>query len=79
MLIDWYTLEKLIFNCSFSDAKKDQIIHRFYLLEDINNNEFADSEKDKIIESLYNNQLDPITHGSGYNQTDIKNHLKKLR
>jgi phage RecT family recombinase len=30
----------------------------------------------EVIEQLKNNQLDPITQGKAYNQTDISNHLK---
>lgn len=36
------------------------------------------AELENLKEQLKGKQLDPITHGGGYNQTDIKNHLKEL-
>lgn len=32
----------------------------------------------QVIDQLKNNQLDPVTQGAGYNQTDIKRHLKNM-
>lgn len=42
-------------------------------------NEFTEQEYYDLIQHLKDNELDPITQGRNYNQTDIKNHLKKLR
>ena len=42
-------------------------------------NEFTEREYYDLIQHLKDNELDPITQGRNYNQTDIKNHLKKLR
>ena len=38
----------------------------------------VDQERaDELIEFLYKNQIDPITAGGNYSQTDIKNKLNK--
>lgn len=37
------------------------------------------AELENLKDKLKKIQLDPITHGDGYNQTDIGNHLKKLQ
>lgn len=79
MFIDWHKLEKLLDGSSFNENEIDRIWHRLYHLEKIEGNEFADNEYREIEQKLYNNQLDRVTHGTNYNQTDIKNHLKKLR
>jgi recombinational DNA repair protein RecT len=41
--------------------------------------ELSLSEFNSIKKQLTENQLDPITAGGNYNQTDIKNHLAKLK
>ena len=46
---------------------------------DTNWDEFTKLEYYSIIEKLKESQLDPITSGQNYNQTDILTHLKKLR
>ena len=42
-------------------------------------NEFEVLEIESLEKQLEENQLDPITSGSNYNQTDILRHLKKLK
>lgn len=41
-------------------------------------NEFTEIEYYDLIGKLKDNELDPITQGRNYNQTDIRNHLNKL-
>ena len=45
---------------------------------DNNWNEFTEAEYDLIMANLYNNLLDPIAFGFGYDQGDIKRHLRKI-
>jgi len=75
--LDWSKIEKLA-----SSSSIDVDFKRLMYMEqtaDIFNEDEYNEEIYRLIEYLVNNQLDPITHGRGYNQTDIKNHLKKLR
>lgn len=44
----------------------------------INNINMTKEEYDKISFNLFNNQLDRISSGLPYSQTDILKHLKKL-
>lgn len=46
---------------------------------DNNWNEFTELEYWTIISKLKESQLDPITSGQNYNQTDILNHIRKLK
>lgn len=42
-------------------------------------NEFTELEYYAIIQELKDNELDPVTHGRNFNQTDIRKHLNKLK
>ena len=81
-MIPFQYIEKLLDASNYTPEEKQSVIDRLIIMEDTLNDdveEFYKLEIDSIILSLLQNQLDPITHGRGYNQTDILNHLKKLR
>lgn len=42
-------------------------------------NEFTEQEYYMILEDLRNSQIDKISNGLSYNQTEIRNHLRKLK
>lgn len=48
------------------------------LLESKIRSGLSQQEYETMFADLTNNQLDPITHGGSYNQTDIKKHINKL-
>lgn len=56
-----------------------KVDHDRLIYIDDNWNEFTELEYEGIIRLLRWNQLDPILNGFGYNQTDIRRHLNKLR
>ena len=71
--VNFYLIESLE-QCSSLDVDWTRLD---YINE--NWNEFTEMEYYDLIEKLKDNELDPITHGRNYNQTDIKNHLNKLK
>lgn len=42
-------------------------------------NEFTETEYFRLVKELNDSQLDKISNGFSYNQTEILKHLKKLR
>lgn len=42
-------------------------------------NEFTEMEYYDFIDKLKRSELDPVTSGQNYNQTDIRKHLNKLK
>ena len=72
-MVDFYYIERL--------AEMAGLEPDWNRLDYINENwnEFTEIEYYFIIEKLKESELDPVTMGFNYNQTDIKNHLKKLR
>lgn len=76
-MVEWHHINKLLACANISEAEKERIEDRLVTLESIGN-DFAEEEYYLIIESLQNNQLDPITYGFNYNQTDIRRKLKQL-
>lgn len=51
---------------------------RQYLEMEITNTDMTEEDYNRIILILYNNQLDRISSGLPYSQTDILKHLRKL-
>ena len=78
MIFSWLDIEKNMLRCSLSEDRKENIMARLYYLEG-QDNEFAIDEFNRIYKEILDNQHDPIVNGTNYNQTDIQNHLKKLR
>lgn len=78
MQIEWTSVEKLLAGSNYDEDQRDYIFERMLFLED-QEGEFYEEEFWLWILRLMNNQLDPITHGSNYQQRNILNHLKKLR
>lgn len=62
----------LVETSSLSIEDREMILNNIYAPET------SIAELENIKEKLKLSQLDPVTHGDGYNQTDIKNHLAKL-
>lgn len=77
-IFDWYTIQKLFDNCTFSEEKKEEFQHRLMMLENMEN-EFAEDEIKSILFSFYQHQQDPILSGNNYGINDIVKHLRKLR
>ena len=77
-MLDWFYLEKSFANCSLPPAQLDQMKLRLVELEG-KEDEFSYDERQVLMRSVYENQHDRIIMGFNYNQTDIKNHLKKLK
>lgn len=71
-MVDFYLIERLE-NMSSIEVDWGRMD---YINE--NWNEFTEIEYYSIIEKLRQTEVDPITSGLNYNQTDILNHLKKL-
>jgi len=78
MQIDWYYLEKSIATCSLSPEEKDRITNRLVVICNADD-EFSSDEREELIKRVRENQVDKIIAGMNYNQTDILNHLKKLK
>jgi len=82
-MIDWYYIEKLMQSCSLNpdvlEASENRLLVLESLIEFEDDNEYYINEVYTIINKIRDNQLDPITHGTNYNQTAILKHLKKLR
>lgn len=81
-MIPFEYIEKKLDASNYTPEEKQEVLNRLVIMEDTwndNVDEFYKLELDNIIRTLLDNQLDPITHGRGYQQTDILNHLKKLR
>ena len=69
---DWqFALIQTLLTSSTYDHDKRQIIESMLHSFDV-------MEADTVIQDLYRNQLDPITHGTGYGMKDIIRHLNKL-
>lgn len=67
----WGYLDGLIHNSNLSeDVKKE--------MEYYNNDKTEPEILEMMIRLLYDSQLDPITQGRGFNQTDIKRKLEQL-
>lgn len=77
-MLNWYYIEKAFANCSLSPVEIERIRARLVQLEG-EEDEFSNDEREALISSVYENQHDRIMMGFNYNQTDIKNHLKKLK
>jgi hypothetical protein len=71
--VNFYLIESLE-ECSSLDVDWTRLD---YINE--NWNEFTEMEYYDLIQKLKDNELDPVTQGRNYNQTDIRNHLKKLK
>ena len=78
MNLDWFNLERLINASSYSDKMKSKTIDRLIAI-DGKEDEFSISEYHTIVKGLRDNQLDPVVHCMNYSQTDIINHLNKLK
>jgi hypothetical protein len=82
-MIEWYYIEKNLQLCSLNTDVLEGMINRLFVLEAMlefeDDNEYFISEAYSIINTIRENQFDPITHGTNYNQTAILNHLKKLK
>lgn len=81
-MIPFEYIEKLLMRSNYTGEEESVIMNRLVEMErkwndDIN--EFYLIELEGIIQRLNENQLDPITHGRGYQATDILKHLKKLK
>jgi len=72
-MVDFYLLERLE---STSSMEVDW--GRMDFLNE-NWNEFTELEYYSYIDKLKESELDPVTSGQNYNQTDILKHLKKLK
>lgn len=72
-MVDFYMIERL--------QRTSAVVIDWDRLEFINENwnEFTEQEYYRLIDYLKDNQMDAITSGFNYNQTDIRKHLKKLR
>jgi hypothetical protein len=72
-MVDYVYIDKLM---TLSTIEID-----WYRIDYIDNNwnEFTELEYWTIISKLKESQLDPITSGQNYNQTDILNHIRKLK
>lgn len=64
-------LESLVETSSFSVEKQRDVIKEIY-------SGLTTSRAEKLKQELMLSQIDPVTQGGSYNQTDIKNHLAKL-
>jgi hypothetical protein len=64
-------IQSLLHNSSLSEQRKCTIENELH--------DMLEAEAWKIIKELEQSQLNPITHGSHYNQTQIKNELKNLQ
>lgn len=72
-MVDFYLLEKLESTSSIEvDWGRMDYINE-------NWNEFTEMEYYNFIEKLKQSELDPVTSGQNYNQTDIRKHLNKLK
>lgn len=72
-MVDYPYIEKLL-SLATIDIDWDRIEYI-----DKNWNEFTEIEYYAIISNLKQSQLDPITSGQNYNQTDILKHINKLK
>jgi len=77
-MVSWNYIEMLFAYSSKSQNEINDLRDRLTTL-DTNWNEFAEIEYYDIIKDLQNSQLDLISNGFSYNQTEILRHLKKLR
>lgn len=72
-MVDFYLLERLESTSSIEvDWGRMDYINE-------NWNEFTEMEYYNFIEKLKQSELDPVTSGQNYNQTDIRKHLNKLK
>lgn len=78
MQVNFWAIEKLIESTCWEKDRREKVLNRFCELEK-QDNEFAQAEHDDLIRELEESQMDPLTHGGNYNQTDILKHLKKLK
>ena len=67
----WGYLDGLIHNSNLSEEVKKE-------MEYYNNDKTEPEILEMMIRLLYDSQPNPVTHGRGYNQTDIKRHLERL-
>ena len=77
-MVSWNYIEMLFAYSSKPLSEINAIRDRLTTL-DTYWNEFAELEYYEIIQDLQNSQLDLISNGFSYNQTEIRKHLKKLR
>lgn len=71
-------IDRLLSSSCYPQEKRERIEDRLLDLEGMED-EFSLFEFESIMQDLKDNQLDPLTHGTNYNQTDIKYHLKRLK
>ena len=69
-LRDLYRIEGMLKSANLQHELKEELYRE---LKGVIDQERAD----ELIEFLYKNQIDPITAGGNYSQTDIKNKLNK--
>lgn len=77
-MFSWLVVEKGLLRCSLEEHRIEAIKDRLMKLEG-KEDEFSISEVYDILNEIRDNQFDPIVNGVNYNQSDIMNHLKKLR
>ena len=72
-MVDFYLLERLegLSSIEVDWGRMDYINENW--------NEFTEMEYYSMIDKLKESELDPVTSGLNYNQTDILKHLKKLK
>ena len=68
----------MLLRCSLTEERKEMILERLMTLEG-SEDEFSIEETFSLIDEIRGNQFDPIVNGVNYSQTDILNHLNKLR
>jgi len=64
-------IESLLLGSSLPEAREREIYHNLQI------GGFTNIEAMEVIEYLKKNQVDPISSGHNYNQTDIKRKLSK--
>lgn len=67
-------LQSLLNTSTFEGKVLDRLENEINDIKNMDKNNY-----DKILFTLYTNQLDRITSGLPYSQTDLTKHLRKLR
>lgn len=76
-MVSWTVIEILMNGSNLTNFEMEEIKERLFVI-DSNWNEFNEMEYYVILDMLKLSQVDKISNGMNYSQTEIINHLRKL-